>query len=75
MVVDREASEEVEITSTGISPRAYLPIYIKDMGEYTKHSSVRLFAADTIICLTLTAENDSKNLQEELQALKMWEAD
>ena len=33
-------------------------IYINDMAEYTKHASVRLFADDIIIYLTLTAVND-----------------
>ena len=46
-------------------------ICINDMTEYTKHSSVRLFEDDTIIYLTLTAENDEK-LQEDLTR---WEDD
>ena len=45
------------------------------MTEYTKYSSVRLFADDTIVYLTLTAENDCKKLQEDYQALERWEAD
>ena len=39
-----------------LSSRAYfLLIYVNYMAEYTKHSSVRLFADYTIIYLNLTA--------------------
>ena len=60
VVIDGEASEEVEITSmvpqdSVLGPIFFL-IYINDMAEYTKHSSVRLFADDAIIYLTLTAK-------------------
>ena len=39
------------------------------------HSSVRLFADDTIIYITLTVENDCEIFQEDVQALEKWEAD
>ena len=59
--------EEVKITSWVPKGRVLGPlfflIYINHIAEYTKHSSVRLFADDTIIYLTLTAENDCKKLQ------------
>ena len=62
MVVDREASEEVEITSGvpqgSVLESIFFLIYINDMAEYTKHSQVRLLSDDTTIYLTLTAEND-----------------
>ena len=45
-------------------------IYINDIAEYTKHSSVRLFADNTIIYLILTAENKCEKLQEDFQALE-----
>ena len=52
-------------------------IYINNMSEYTKHSSVTLFADDTIIYPTLTIENDCQKLQKDLQALPLerWETD
>ena len=79
MVVDREASEEVEITSGvpqgSVLGTIFFLIYINNMAEYTKHSSVRLFADDTIIYLILTAENDCEKLKEDCQALERWEAD
>ena len=37
-----------------------LPDCINNMAEYTKHSSTRLFAGDTIIYLTLIAEMTEK---------------
>ena len=62
VVVDGKPSKEVEITSGvpqgSVQGPIFFLIYINDMAEYTKHSSVRLFADDTIIYLTLTAEND-----------------
>ena len=45
------------------------------MAEYTKHSSVRLFAHYAIIYITLIEENDYDKIQEDLQALERWEAD
>ena len=79
MVVDGEASEEVETTSevphgSVLGPIFFL-MYINDMTEYTKHCSVRLFTDDTIIYLTLTVANDCEKCQEDLQALERWEAD
>ena len=62
VVVDNEASKEVEITP-GVTQGSvlgpiFLPININNMTEYTNHSSVRLFTDNTIINLTLIAEND-----------------
>ena len=59
VVIDGEASKEVEITSRVPQGSVLGPIFflisIYGMAEYTKHSSVRLYADDTIIFLTLTA--------------------
>ena len=80
VVVHGDALEEVEITS-GVPHGSVLGhiffflIYINDMAEYTKHSSVRLIADNTIIYLTLMAEHDCEKPEEELQALETWEAD
>ena len=79
VVVDGKASEEVEITSgvplgSVLGPRFFL-LYKHNIAEYTKHSSVRLFADDTIVFITLTAENDCKKIQVGIQALERWEAE
>ena len=58
----------------GLGP-IFVLMYINNMAEYTKHSSVRLFADYTIIYLTLTAENDCEKIQEDLQALERWVVD
>ena len=64
VVVDGEEFKEMEITSgvpqgSVLGPTCiFFLIYTHAMAEYTKHSSVRLFADNTIIYLTLTAEND-----------------
>ena len=67
VVVDRGESEEVEITSTvpqgSVVDPIFLLIYINNMAKYTKHSSIRLFANDTIIYLILTAENNCVKCQ------------
>ena len=71
-----ESPEEVEIT-TGV-PRGsvletiFFLIYINDMTEYTKHSSIRLFTDNTIIYLAFMAENNCEKLKN-LQALEVGE--
>ena len=61
MLEEGAPSEEVEITSRvpqgSVLGPIFVLIYIHDMTEYAKHSSVRLFADNTIIYLTLTAAN------------------
>ena len=76
--VDSDVSEEVEITS-GVSQSSvpgpiFFLNYINDMAGYSKQSSVRLFADNTTIYLTITKDNDCEKLQEDLQALERWEA-
>ena len=74
VIADREASKKVEITSRvpqgSIQGPIFFLIYINDMEEYIKHSSVTLFGDDSIIYLTITAENE-----EDLKVLERWEAD
>ena len=49
VVVDGEASKEVEITSVvpqgSVLGLIFFLLYINDIAEYTKHSSVKLFAS------------------------------
>ena len=37
-------------------------------------SRVRLYADDTILCLTITSEDNCRKLQDDLDALQKWEA-
>ena len=61
-------------TQGSVRGPTFFLVYISDiMAEYTKHSSVRLFADDNIIYVTPTAENDCKKLHEDLQALESGE--
>ena len=51
-------------------------IYINDLPDYIQNNStVKLFADDTIIYHTITNQQDSNALQEDLDALQRWESD
>ena len=47
-------------------------IYISDLPEEVK-STVRLFADDTIMYMTMTSTNDAASLQKDLDNLASWE--
>ena len=89
VVVDREASDEVGITTIKL-----ILVYINDTAKYTKtllsqtvcrpwqsihqntpQSDCMQTTPSWCIYLILTSENDWEKLQEELQALERWEAD
>ena len=48
-------------------------IYIDDLPEYVSNSTVRLFADDTLLYLTI--HNSSDCIQEDLNNLERWESD
>ena len=50
-------------------------IYINDLPEYVSNSTVRLFADDTLLYLTIHNSSDCIKLQEELNNLERWESD
>ena len=50
-------------------------IYINDLPEYVSNSTVRLFADDTLLYLTIHNSSDSDKLQEDLNNLERWESD
>ena len=54
-----------------LGPALFL-YYINDMPEGIK-STVRLFADDTIVYLTIASDKDSTDLQEDLDRLAKWE--
>ena len=49
--------------------------YINDLPEYVSNSTVRLFADDTILYLTIHNSSDCDKLQEDLNNLERWESD
>ena len=50
-------------------------IYINDLPEYVSNSTVRLFADDTLLYLTIHNSSDCIKLQEDLNNLERWESD
>ena len=60
--------------STGLSSWPYT-IYINDLPEYVSNSTVRLFADDTLLYLTIHNSSDCIKLQEDLNNLERWESD
>ena len=79
VVVDGVHSEEGQVTSgvpqgSVVGPIFFL-IYINDMPDYTKYSTLRLFADDTIIYLSINSNEDCEKLQADLAALEKWGSD
>ena len=50
-------------------------IYINYLPEYVSNSTVRLFADDTLLYLTIHNSSDCIKLQEDLNSLERWESD
>ena len=50
-------------------------IYINDLPEYVSNSTVRLFADDTLLYLTIHNSSDCIKLQEDLNNLERWGSD
>ena len=50
-------------------------IYINDFHEYLTHSTLRLFADDSIIYKEIRSSNDTYKLQSDLDAAAKWEQD
>lgn len=79
VVLDGVSSEKVPVTSgvpqgTVLGPILFL-IYINDFSTYIKHSTLRLFADDSIIYREIKNQNDSILLQADLEAAGKWEQD
>lgn len=79
VTLDGEMSEKVPVTSgvpqgTVLGPILFL-IYINDLPEYIQHSTLRLFADDSIIYREITSNHDSHLLQSDLEAAGRWEKD
>ena len=50
-------------------------IYINVLPEYVSNSTVRLFADDTLLYLTIHNSSDGTKLQEDLKNLERWESE
>lgn len=79
VMLDGETSEKIHVTSgvpqgTVLGPILFL-LYINDFHEYLHHSTLRLFADDSIIYKTIKNKNDSEKLQEDLNSAAKWEED
>jgi hypothetical protein len=77
--LDGEKSEKIHVTSgvpqgTVLGPILFL-VCINNFHEYIKHSTLRLFADDSILYKTIKDESDTHKLQEDLDAAEKWEND
>ncbi|KAK3108532.1 hypothetical protein FSP39_010045 [Pinctada imbricata] len=77
VVVEGESSDTARVESgvpqgSVLGPSLFL-YYINDIPEGIS-STVRLFADDTIVYLSITSEDDCKQLQNDLDKLAMWES-
>ena len=76
VVVDGTSSTSVLVTSgvpqgSVLGPILFL-IYINDLPECVKHSTVRLFADDCIIHRPITSYEDTLLLQQDINSLRTW---
>ena len=79
VVLEGEMSNKVPVTSgvtqgTVLGPILFL-IYINDLPNYLQHSTLRLFADDSIIYKEIKNTNDCYKLQSDLEAAAKWEQD
>jgi hypothetical protein len=51
----------------------YVLIFINDLAEYIQHSTLRLFADDSIIYKQIKNKEDAIKLQQDLDAAGKWE--
>ena len=74
VVLEGKSSSSVPVLS-GVSQGSVLfLIYINDLPEYVFNSTVRLFADDTLLYLTIHISSDHDKLQEDLNNLERWES-
>ena len=79
VLVEGATSSRAEVQSgvpqgSVLGPLMFL-LFINDLPEYVKNSKVRLFADDCVLYKEIENGEDSKALQEDLNALQQWETD
>ena len=79
VVLGGDTSTSIPVTSgvpqgTVLGPILFL-IYINDLNDYLKHSTLRLFADDSIIYKVIRSQADAQQLQFDLDAAGKWEND
>ena len=76
VVLEGMASQPVKVKSgvpqgTVLGPLMFL-LYINDITDDIKHSSVRLFADDCLLYRVVDTEEDERKLQRDLFELELW---
>ena len=79
IIIDGVQPEKIHVTSgvlqeTDLGPIMFF-VYIIDINEYIKHSTLRLFADDSIIYKTIRNKEDTHKPQEDLTSAANWEKD
>ena len=77
VVLEGMSSDAKPVTSgvphgTVLGPLLFL-IYINDLPNYVNSSTIRLFADDCLICKEIHSQQDTEDLQTDLDALQTWE--
>ena len=76
VVIDSILSSPLSVTSgvpqgTVLGPLLFL-VYINDLPDYIKHSTIRLFADDCILYRSIKCEHDALLLQEDIYSFYIW---
>ena len=76
VIIDGTLSSPVSVTSgmpqgTVLGPLLFL-VYINDLSDHIKHSTVRLFADDCILHRHIQCDHDTLLLQEDINSLYAW---